>query len=247
MVINICHHSTFVNLFSNIYMGTRSKLPEPLLLSKSTCCAQFTPRNRTELRPRSLRRGKVAQERERMNGPAPMRGRTRGSGHRKCAMAGGARGRIRKVRPGPRYGWFRPHPADGRAHSSRRKRLQPLDVQRQTHQVPCGALRGASPRPCSPTACPRAPSPRTRRCPAPPTPTGPARCSTRRRQARFRAAPRIGPRPRQAVPPVRPGRSRSRSVPSRRSTGVRRPRPPARCGIAGTPPGRSSLWRFPGR
>ena len=51
---------------------------------------------------RSLRRRKVAQERERLNGPDSMRGWTRGPGRRKCAMAGRARERVRKVRQDPR-------------------------------------------------------------------------------------------------------------------------------------------------
>ena len=56
------------------------------------------------LSSRSLRRRKLARERGRMNGPDEMRGRRRGSGHRKCAMTGRGHGRVRKSRRALRYG-----------------------------------------------------------------------------------------------------------------------------------------------
>ena len=132
------------------------------------------------------------------------------------------------------------------------KRLQALDVQRQTHQVPfpsrlvqaphaespeskdflepaigrfgqpfalrvmrppplaspasrpCDASPGVCARPGSPSSCPRAPAPHTRRYPALQAPTSPAHCSTRRRQAPFRAARRRSPPPSSSSPTIAP-------------------------------------------
>ena len=130
-----------------------------------------------------------------------MRGRTRRPGHRKYAMAGGG---CERVRRDPRCGWFRPHPADGRvshpagsgcsrlisgARAPEAEDLPDPAVGRSRQpfalRLPLPA-RGHGRLPDHPVHCrvpPRAPAPLTRRYPAPPAQTGPARCSIRRRQA----------------------------------------------------------------
>ena len=53
-----------------------------------------------------------------------------------CAMARGTGGRVREVRLDDRWEYFWPCPTGEPAPSHCQKRLQTLDVQRQTHQIP---------------------------------------------------------------------------------------------------------------